>query len=541
MLRQLRIKHRLALLVIAGLVVQIAVSLYSLSIYKDNLLDARREKTRQLVEMAYSVADHYGKLAQTGKMDSAEARETAQSIIAALRYDGDNYFSQYDTEYRMVRHPFKPELNGKDLSGLKDSAGTRIVVEQVEAAKRGKGEFVQYLWPRAANTTPVPKLATAKLYAPWGLVIQSGIYIDDVETQFRHLAGVVGIGIFVGMVLLIGLSWWIGAGISGPLAELNERMTQVTQTNDLRRGVEVEGGVETAQIAKAFNQLMLHFSAIIREVADSSGRILNASEQLAGSMQRIDQSTAVQSDAAAASASTVEEIGQSQNQTVESLQQLAGVAESSRGLTSEGRSVVGEAAEEMERIAAAVNETAAAVTALGGESQRISDIVAVIREIADQTNLLALNAAIEAARAGEQGRGFAVVADEVRKLAERTSQSTSQITDMIATIQAGTATAVERIHSVSEQARHGVTLAMQAGSAVERIEGSVNEVSGVISEIAAAAAEQSRAGADISRNVESISHQAHENADAIRGVADAAKALEAMAQRLSVEVANFKV
>jgi methyl-accepting chemotaxis protein len=541
MLRQLKIKYRLTLLIIAGLIVQLAVSLYGLSVYKDNLLEARREKTKQLVEMAYSVADHYGKLAEAGKMDKAEAREAAQTIIAALRYEGDNYFSQYDTEYRMVRHPFKAELNGKDMSGLKDSTGTRIVVELVDAAKRGQGEFVQYLWPRAANSTPVPKLATAKLYAPWGLVIQSGIYIDDVDTQFHHLATVIGVGLGSGMLLLVGLSWWIGAGISRPLSELSQRMSEVTQTGDLRKTLNTDENGEIGRIAHAFNELMQRFGGIIRDVSDSSRRILGASEQLAGSMQRIGQSTNVQSDAATATASTVEEISQSQGQTTDSLQQLAGVAQTSRELTGEGRRVVVEATGEMQTIAAAVDETASAVTALGEESRRISDIVAVIREIADQTNLLALNAAIEAARAGEAGRGFAVVADEVRKLAERTSQSTSQITNMITAIQDGTSTAVERIRKVSEQALKGVELATQAGTAVERIESSVSEVSNVVADIASAAAEQHRASGEISRNVESISHQAQENANAIRDVADAAKALEMMAQRLSGEVATFKV
>ncbi|MBS1189076.1 MAG: hypothetical protein H6R10_868 [Rhodocyclaceae bacterium] len=541
MLRHLKIKHRLALLMVGALALLVAVSLYALAVFKDNLLEARREKTRQLVEMAYSVADHYGKLAAAGKMDDAAAREAAQTTIAALRYEGDNYFSQYDTEYRMVRHPFKPEMNGKDMSQLKDSTGTRIVVELVDAAKRGQGEFVQYLWPRAANTAPVPKLATAKLYAPWGLVVQSGIYIDDVDTQFRQLAGIVGVGIVVGMILLVALLWWIAAGISDPLARLSQHMSRVAESGDLRQTAEVSDGAEIGAIAQAFNQLMGRFGGIIREVADNSRQIVGATEQLAHSMERIRQNTTTQSDAATATSSTVEEIGQSQGQTAENLQQISEVAATSRNLTQEGREVVRQAASGMERIAAAVGETTQAVTVLGDESKRISDIVAVIREIADQTNLLALNAAIEAARAGEAGRGFAVVADEVRKLAERTAQSTQQITAMIVTIQDGTSMAVERINGVSAQALEGVSLATQAGTAVGRIEESVEEVSTVIRDIAAASAEQHRASDDIASHIENISRQAQENSAAVGEVAAAAQALETMAQRLNGEIAHFKV
>ena len=162
MLSQLRIRHRLALLVAGALVLMLASASYSLLVLRGSILEDRRAETREIVNTAYSIAEYYGKQAETGQLPLETAREMAQTTIAAMRYEGDNYFSQYDTSYHMVRHPFKAELNGKDLSELKDSTGKRIVYELVEAAKRGQGEFVEYLWPRGADKTPLPKLATRR-------------------------------------------------------------------------------------------------------------------------------------------------------------------------------------------------------------------------------------------------------------------------------------------------------------------------------------------------------------------------------------------
>ena len=181
------------------------------------------------------------------------------------------------------------------------------------------------------------------------------------------------------------------------------------------------------------------------------------------------------------------------------------------------------------------------VDGLNASTEKIGSILNLIKEIADQTNLLALNAAIEAARAGEAGRGFAVVADEVRKLAERTAQSTSEITGMIGSIQLRTEQAVDEIGQVSSMALNGVTLAEKAGVSVTSINGSVGEVSQIVADIARAAEEQHIASSSISGHIEDISRQAFENTSAIRDVAKAAHTLEKMADDMRTTIARFRV
>ncbi|HET7776121.1 MAG TPA: methyl-accepting chemotaxis protein, partial [Azospira sp.] len=251
--------------------------------------------------------------------------------------------------------------------------------------------------------------------------------------------------------------------------------------------------------------------------------------------------SSAQSDAAAASAAAVEEISSSIEQLVGSVELAVQNAGAVQALTQDGRSVVQQAASEMRNIANSVDTSSRAVLSLGEESRRISDIVAVIREIADQTNLLALNAAIEAARAGEAGRGFAVVADEVRKLAERTSLSTQEITAMIDRIQKETTQAVAGIQGVTQLALSGVELATSADSAVAGIDSRAADVNRSIQDMSAAAQEQQHASQDIAQNISTIAHMAEENAAAISDLTAAARQLEEMSVRLEGEISHFRV
>jgi methyl-accepting chemotaxis protein len=542
----LRIRYRLALLIALALFFIAAVAGYALVLQKDAMMQARRLKTYNTIELAYSVVDHFGKLAESGKLEPALAQEAAKEAVAAMRYDGDNYFSLYDTGYHMVKHPIKAELNGKDLSQLKDPQGIRIVYELVEAAKRNKGEFVDYLWPKPSADKqgadkPVLKVATSKLYAPWGWVLQSGIYVDDVEAEFRHQAIILGGGVLIASIMLWLVSFLIARSIGKPLAELGSRIGSIAASNDLTQPVRTDDRAEIGDIAEHLNKMLGSFAKILKEVARGTDQVNEATVKLAAAAVKVEQSSAAQSEAAASSAATMEEMSASIAQINQNVSHVADLSNSARQLTAEGRDVVQQAAQEMDSIASAVGETAQTVQNLGESSRRISDIVAVIREIADQTNLLALNAAIEAARAGEAGRGFAVVADEVRKLAERTSQSTHQITTMIDSIQQETKSAVERIVSVNDQALKGVGLAGQADVAVGNIDAQSGEVSTTISEISRATDEQCLAGNDITRHIEQISHMAEQNTSAISEMAAAARQLEQMTVRLEQEVASFRV
>ena len=240
-------------------------------------------------------------------------------------------------------------------------------------------------------------------------------------------------------------------------------------------------------------------------------------------------------------AAAVEEMTVSIGQVSENAHEARALSRRSGELSEQGAGVIQNAAAEMSQISDSVKESSQIIAALEQQSGEISAIVNVIKEIADQTNLLALNAAIEAARAGEQGRGFAVVADEVRKLAERTSKSTQEIAGMIEKIQGGTHSAFASMEGGVARVSNGVTLANEAAGSITQIKTEAARVVQVVGDISNSLKEQSVASNDIAKNVEKIAQMSEENSAAVQETAKAAQHLEQLATSMQNTIGRFKV
>ena len=330
-------------------------------------------------------------------------------------------------------------------------------------------------------------------------------------------------------------------GMVQRIEALRETIARMYMDGDLTRRAPVAGSDEIAATAREFNRLIESFQTIIGKVFFNSVEVGRASQQLIDEANRVAAGSGQQHDAALATASAMSQLTENMNQVSHNATETASISEASSELSGQGMQIVNDASSEMEKIAASVTQSAQVVYVLGERSKAISGIVQTIREIADQTNLLALNAAIEAARAGEQGRGFAVVADEVRKLAERTSLATGEISQMIGAIQGETQSAIVSIEAGNGQARHGADLARQAAASLERINGGARETMEKVDAIASAVAQQSSAGSDIAAHVRSIMEMAENNSAAARKTLDEASQLDYLATNLK-EIGNvFKL
>jgi methyl-accepting chemotaxis protein len=310
---------------------------------------------------------------------------------------------------------------------------------------------------------------------------------------------------------------------------------------DLTVQVAVESRDEFATIAGSFNSIGNALGQLLGDVSRSARTMSSSAHTLSAMSAQALSATVAQNDSAAAMAASIEELTVSITHVADSSQEALKASREAGDLSKAGNQAVQGAAGEMDGIAGAAQEFAAVVASLGEESAQISRIVGVIEGIAGQTNLLALNAAIEAARAGEQGRGFAVVADEVRKLAERTAQSTREIVGMVAGIQEGTARAVGHVESWKASIGEGVAKARGAGEQMTRIESGAAQVVTAVNEISTALAEQSAASSDIARNVEQIARMSEENRHAVGSVANEAGQLEQLAAGLNDVVGRFKL
>ena len=558
------IKTRLLLIMAAALTGMVLIAIFALQSEKTTLLEDRKVKTRHLVEGAHSLLSHYYGLQQKGALTEEAAKDAAINAIKALRYEQKEYFWLNDFTApvpKMLMHPTVPALDGKVLDAEKFNCATSLQggldgpIEKTDgkknlfvafnevAGKAGQG-FVTYNWPKpkaGGGTTDelYTKLSFVKKFEGWNWLIGSGIYLDDVDRIFwNHAAWLIGI-IMAITTLIGGVMLMVIRRITRSLNELEGAMHQIQTSNDLSRRVSVTAMDEIGQIGHSFNQMIQSFQEIIQQVITNSRGVMQAAGKLSESSHRVAVSSQSQSDATASMAAAVEEVTTSIDHVADSSQETHNIARKSGELSVHGGEVVQGAAEEMSKIADSVNQSSQFILRLGEHSNQISAIVNVIKEIADQTNLLALNAAIEAARAGEQGRGFAVVADEVRKLAERTARSTEEITAMIGSIQSGTRHAVESMQEGSARVTEGVAMATRAGESMGQIREGASQVISAVSDISSALREQSAASNQVAQNVERIARMTEENSVAANEIAGEAQQLEDLAGALESAVSRF--
>ncbi|WP_340117131.1 cache domain-containing protein [Pelagibius sp. 7325] len=501
------IAHRvfaLILLMAASMVVVTGIRLYQLDV---ELVDHKRAELRQLVESAVAIAGDYHKRAEAGEMTMEEAQRATLSAIGAMRYNGSEYFWVNDMGPVMVMHPIKPELNGKDLSGFKDPSGFHLFNAFVKTVQAQQAGFVGYLWPKPGQEQPVPKESFVQGFAPWGWVIGTGVYIDNLDAIFWEKA-ILEAGMIALILVVMGIiSLFMARSITKPINGMSNAMRSLAGGNlqiavpgvgrhdeigEMAEAVEVfkKNGIEQKRLEeesraagkraeeekrRAMQKVADDFEAKVKSVVETVSQTAAQMQTTAKSMT----TAAGETEEQAASAASASEEASSNVQTV-----AAATEELSSSIEEISRQV-SRSLETANMAVANAQTTNGKVEGLVEAAQKIGDVVKLIQDIAEQTNLLALNATIEAARAGEAGKGFAVVANEVKSLATQTAKATEEISQQISDIQGATTDAASAIRSI--------------GQTVEQI----NEIAGSIS---AAVEEQGAATQEIARNVQQASH-----------------------------------
>lgn len=365
--------------------------------------------------------------------------------------------------------------------------------------------------------------------------------LDAIDTQLADRFAMVAGILSAIAALAAGVFFRVARGLRRSLSELVDTMEHAAAKDDFTRPAPEKGTQETIRAGQSLNRLMDKFREVVAHARSSSNEIADAAHALAGASQQVTKSSEIQSESSSAVAAAVEETSVSISETSANTEEARRIVDRARAGIERAMVAMNCMVENVHGIAGLIRDSSANVGQLDKSSKEIGGIVQVIKEIAEQTNLLALNAAIEAARAGEQGRGFAVVADEVRKLAERTSKATEEIAGLIGEIQAQISNAVSGMQQADGQVTQSLISVDDTRTMLLEVDKDSIDAARNVADIAGAVCEQDSAVRQIAANIEHIAQMTDENSAAARSSADTAVRLTDLARNLSMSVMRYHV
>ncbi|MEK0363027.1 methyl-accepting chemotaxis protein [Pseudomonas sp. CBC3] len=535
--RQFRIGQRVWMLTLGFGVVVVLFTWWMVASLQRSLTEEKMAAVDAALTTAVRVMEHYEGKARAGEITLPEAQTGAMEVIGTIRYLGDHYLWINNMDFVWLMHPVSPQLVGRDLRDLKDKAGKPFVQQLVDGVRSNGSMRLEYLWPRPGATEPELKLTEARGFKPWSWMVSSGIHPADIDSAVnREVTTALLVGALI-LAALAGFSMLLIRSITGPLRETVTTLEKAAEgRTDLTVRLPTQGRDELAQMAGSFNTLMEAASGVVGQVTQANLKLMTASEDLSqitsGAQRDAERQESETISLAAAMnemVATVQEVARSASLAADSTKQTEAEA-------AQGRRMVEQTMQEIADLTGDLSQARSVVEKLAKDSYDIGTVLDVINGVAEQTNLLALNAAIEAARAGEHGRGFAVVADEVRSLAQRTQRSTQEIHAIIERLQSGATTAVERMARNAEKAQSTMEQAARAGESLGAITVAVSTINDMNLQIATAAEEQTATAEEINRSVNGIRDTASSAGQTVTRTRAASTELQLLAQELGGQI-----
>ena len=551
----------LSLAVLPVLLFALVISLTTLFILQKQAREEVEQTRERLLGDAKATLQSYVAVAMTTikpLYDAAApgdeaARAQAIKLLSGIRYGKDGYFFGYDSETVRLFKANDPDGVGKSFKDNRDPNGVYVNRDLVQVAKDGT-HYLQYSSPLPSNTQVlVPKLGYTEYLAKWDMAVGTSVNLDGIEAQValvetqvqERMQGVVlsivGVAVVV-LLVIAAVGMLLANTILRPLTQMKANLDDIAAgEGDLTRRLNITSQDELGELAGSFNRFVDKIHGLVRQITEMTTQLTGLVTQVSDQAQRSDQAMERQRHETDQVATAINEMSAAAQEVAKSAQNAAVAAQQT---DEEGQSAKRVVAGSIKQIHALVDDIRSSGVSLDSLQQDVSSIVGVlgvIRSIAEQTNLLALNAAIEAARAGEAGRGFAVVADEVRAVASRTQISTQEIQAMIDRLQAGTQAAVEAMRRSSEAGDGTSAQANQAGASLDTMAELIATINSMNAQIASAAEEQTAVAEEINRSVHQIAVAVDSVADETQQGAQTSRSLADLGQRLGSLVGQFRI
>lgn len=546
---------------------------------KTNLEEQGKTGLKNNVNMALEMIEFLNEEVENGDLSIDEAQERfIVSILGEKQADGTRpinqnidmgeygYFVVFDENGKTVAHPTK---EGQDMMDAKDENGVLFVKEQISKAESGGG-FTTYKFALPDNPNKIESKITYAAKSPeWGWYISAGTYLIDFNSGANKILSTLFISLGAALALGAIIIYYFANSFSKPIIEIAKSAEKIAG-NDLSIEItNVKNKDEIGDLAKSFNHMVTSLRAMIQNIDEASQQVASTSEELLASSEQTSQATeliteSIQQIAVGSESSlkgtieateVVSEISKGMDQIAQNIQEVSDASFQTSQAAKTGNETIKDSIEQMNLVHHSTEEMSKVITSLGGKSQEISQVISLITNIAEQTNLLALNAAIEAARAGEHGKGFAVVADEVRKLAEQSGHATKDVGQLISEIQKEVDQTVRAMEMGQNRVKEGIVSVNNAGKAFKEITIQVDLVSSQIQDVSAAIEEINAStdqlvqtineaqkiaeqGAGYSQNVAA---SAEEQNASMEEIAAASGMLADMAEKLQQNVSSFKL